>query len=632
WTSLTPMPTTRYGLAAVVYNGQIYALGGRTNNGAVLNTLEVYSIAGNSWRNDVAQMPRARYGFNALLYEDRIYLIGGENAEGQPIAEVDIYRILDDTWIEGAPMPTPRAFLGAALNTNIGSVPGGYTGIVAAGGRTLGGIGTAVVEEYIIDDNAWRTRSPLEAPRHSGVALALERPDTLDDARTEIWWLGGQVSGALSNNVTSYTQEQDYVRRLTPMPNARYMHAAVEHNGLIYLLGGRNFQEETEGFVFDPETEQFTPMTPLPSPQNGLSAVEVDGDIYAIGGTNNFGVAVPFVRVYDPFTQNWSDRQAMQSARRDAALAVLGNDIYVIGGFNNGALQTVEIYNTLTDTWRSGPLLDAGRTGSVAAVYQGIIYLFGGTNNEGQIGNIMKLNVPAGANAWESTGDRYAIQNPTLTRVHDNRALIVGGRSQEGTFSDRVFVYQFDIEDPSQQFIIPGNSLLLAADFHAASYLNGQLYLFGGNTNAANEPPGLDRVQKLNTRCFNGLQDGRESGNMDTNGGCPPGIAASSEIRLVGGDDAFSGRLEVFANGQWGTVCDDSWGSVDSRVACTQYLGAPATGTFTNRNTAPSSTPIWLDNVTCTGNETRLLSCPNPGIGVHNCAHSEDVHLVCRFE
>ena len=57
--------------------------------------------------------------------------------------------------------------------------------------------------------------------------------------------------------------------------------------------------------------------------------------------------------------------------------------------------------------------------------------------------------------------------------------------------------------------------------------------------------------------------------------------------RRVTDSSYTSGRLEIYISGQWGTVCDDSFGLTDANVACRQlgYSGASRTPT-----TASSST------------------------------------------
>lgn len=95
-------------------------------------------------------------------------------------------------------------------------------------------------------------------------------------------------------------------------------------------------------------------------------------------------------------------------------------------------------------------------------------------------------------------------------------------------------------------------------------------------------------------------------------------------VRLVPGPS--KGRVEVFYNGQWGTVCDDSFDTVDGTVIC-KMLGYQRAAT-TYR--PPSGTGrIWLDELRCTGTETDIFKCPHAGMGSNDCQHTEDVGVSC---
>ena len=41
-------------------------------------------------------------------------------------------------------------------------------------------------------------------------------------------------------------------------------------------------------------------------------------------------------------------------------------------------------------------------------------------------------------------------------------------------------------------------------------------------------------------------------------------------IRLQGGDFVNAGRVEVYCNGWWGTICDNGFGSDDAETICKQ--------------------------------------------------------------
>ena len=45
-------------------------------------------------------------------------------------------------------------------------------------------------------------------------------------------------------------------------------------------------------------------------------------------------------------------------------------------------------------------------------------------------------------------------------------------------------------------------------------------------------------------------------------------------VRLMGGANMYEGRVEIFHNNEWGTVCDDHWTLTEANIVC-RSLGFP---------------------------------------------------------
>uniref|UniRef100_A0A8C1RGV2 SRCR domain-containing protein n=1 Tax=Cyprinus carpio TaxID=7962 RepID=A0A8C1RGV2_CYPCA len=102
-------------------------------------------------------------------------------------------------------------------------------------------------------------------------------------------------------------------------------------------------------------------------------------------------------------------------------------------------------------------------------------------------------------------------------------------------------------------------------------------------------------------------------------------------LRLSGGEGRCSGRLGVYHNAVWGSVCDDLWDISDAQVVCRQLGCGAALRADGNSVFGAGEGVVWMNRVKCRGNEIHLWDCPLSLKNHTDCSHKEHAGLTCTM-
>ncbi|GIY38410.1 uncharacterized protein CDAR_367631 [Caerostris darwini] len=124
WSSLQDMKFKRYDHGLVVFDGQIYALGGQDDEERLLKNVEVYDIKKNKWKVLSSEMCCGRKAMGVAVFSNKIWMAGGlmqpdKEVTFQVVSYVDYYDPKQKRWSSNVySLPEPRCYCNLVVWTN----------------------------------------------------------------------------------------------------------------------------------------------------------------------------------------------------------------------------------------------------------------------------------------------------------------------------------------------------------------------------------------------------------------------------------------------------------------------------------------------------------------------------------
>ncbi|XP_035182512.1 LOW QUALITY PROTEIN: scavenger receptor cysteine-rich type 1 protein M130-like [Oxyura jamaicensis] len=103
--------------------------------------------------------------------------------------------------------------------------------------------------------------------------------------------------------------------------------------------------------------------------------------------------------------------------------------------------------------------------------------------------------------------------------------------------------------------------------------------------------------------------------------------SGSRRLRLAGGPGRCAGRVEVYTEGTWGSVCQDAWDLPDADVVCRQLGCGRAREAPGSERFGPGVGTLWPGAGGCSGTEAALWDCPAPAR--RGCRRGGGAAAVC---
>ena len=249
----------------------------------------------------------------------------------------------------------------------------------------------------------------------------------------------------------------------------------------IYVVGGFSGQTPSAAVeAYDTITDRWSPVAPLPTPLHHVAVAAVGDTLYAFGGLAPDFSGVASVFAYDPMTDAWTTRAPLPTARGAAAAAVYARRVYVAGGLRDGvSVGDFAVYEADADAWTTLPPMPHARDHLGVAATSILVYAVGGRDGD-RLLSIAEAFEPVSRQWFKEVAPLLTPRGGLAVAALDGRLFAFGG---EGNAANPLGVFpDTEMFDPSLNSWFRQPDMPTPRHGIAAVPVGGRIYVIGGAT------------------------------------------------------------------------------------------------------------------------------------------------------
>jgi hypothetical protein len=506
---------------------KMWVIGG--TNGTALNDVWC-SADGLNWEKKPAQSTWSiRYGHSVLVYNNQLWILGGYN--GTKVVN-DVYNSSDGVkWMKVEPTST----------TSIWPARRNHAAIVFKGEMwVLGGWGTAAKQDvwHSTDGKMW-----YQVNQAIPWAARMRFPVINKDDKS-MWIFGGWNNSTYYSDVWYSEDGSIWQNKVTAAPwSKRYDHAAFYYQNEMWIMGGKDSTGSLNSIYHsDDDGMTWTPITdPIPWSKRSLTGLVFNNQMWIVGGNDgaycNDAWCSTDGSSWKSICPEWSKRDLAESVTYNGRLWLIGgydgaqkNDVWssadgkkwdlavqnaawsaragqrcvvfqrngeteklwLFGGYDSAAAKyTNDVYSsgdgaTWTPLTQSTPF--TGRAYFSCVIFNGYVYILGGQTGSTYLQTIYVSQDLAN---WSKVGpstitvdNLWSARSRHSSVVYDNKIWVIGGANGSTVLNDAWS--SSDATNWKKEF---AGTTALKRYGHSSINYNNKIFIIGGFSTTSDGAP-----------------------------------------------------------------------------------------------------------------------------------------------